>query len=755
MSSSIAQTLAQRRAACAAAAQQRYQAEFAAAGVEFTKSMGARAEKKAAQGQGKGKSKAEEIPVAEEESDDNDSDGDDDDDNDNGEETPAEDDSDTPQVIGEGRRVCDRCRERGIEAACKWPSQASKAKACEPCRTSRKQCKTSRRSIAGLGRRRPRTGARRVEFAADIEVLSLSSSKEEDEILSLLSSKEEEDEDEDEDDVVYARKLVLGQILHCLTLLVRQSRVHLAVAVEVRDGIRQLVQEVRDLRLGGVCLRRESHSAMSGLIVENVGMVEEGTREMGNAGGSGEVVKDSIRELEQLWPLLFGMVNMTPLFGFSPLRLRWSQTSTPLRKEDQHVPDNKILTLLLRRRREGYLLNDTRSQTPEPPFQPEIHQFSTLSIEGVMYATKNSYNEHDEKTNGGDYGGNELTDLGNNIDVEALVEEPSVSCSASPTPSITSLSTLPIQNLHTTLSHTAPGEHTLTPAFLAPAPSHTSISTTSSETESDSNKSIEYLASPHFMSSNTSTPIATVISSGPHKIPTLSSGETTIEVFMRWKDACEDYFEIKEIKEDKRMTHAGTGLQDLLVGDWYRSDAARLRALPWDEFAKEFKTRWLPSDRDWRWSPFWNFALGVEARAWRCRTWDERRGKSKELGMWVNTGYDLVRADVLPASFLEGQVVLNEKLCCSSALSLTGIFPGTLVTIDCEVTEKLRRHVLGVVICCSQELWKLSSSPASTLLIVYRVYYVLEGNFCGVTREAGYEVVIDAERKTRRGGTAG
>ncbi|KAI0083200.1 hypothetical protein BDY19DRAFT_900664 [Irpex rosettiformis] len=100
------------------------------------------------------------------------------------------------------------------------------------------------------------------------------------------------------------------------------------------------------------------------------------------------------------------------------------------------------------------------------------------------------------------------------------------------------------------------------------------------------------------MSSNATNTLATVLSSGPHKIPTLSSGEITIEVFMRWKDACEDYFEIKEIKEDKRVTHAGTRLQDLLVRDWYRSDAARLRALAWDDFAREFKTRWLPSDWD-------------------------------------------------------------------------------------------------------------------------------------------------------------
>ncbi|KAI0087461.1 hypothetical protein BDY19DRAFT_907616 [Irpex rosettiformis] len=108
--------------------------------------------------------------------------------------------------------------------------------------------------------------------------------------------------------------------------------------------------------------------------------------------------------------------------------------------------------------------------------------------------------------------------------------------------------------------------------------------------------------------------VTTVVLSGLHKISTLTSRELTIEIFMRWKNACEDYFEIKDVKNEKKVTHAGTGLQDLLVQDWYHSDVARLCSLSWDDFTKEFKMRWLSSD--------WNVKARNELTC-RCQTNEE------------------------------------------------------------------------------------------------------------------------------------
>lgn len=91
--------------------------------------------------------------------------------------------------------------------------------------------------------------------------------------------------------------------------------------------------------------------------------------------------------------------------------------------------------------------------------------------------------------------------------------------------------------------------------------------------------------------------LAQVTSSGPSKVPVLSAGDLSIEVYLRWRNMCDDCFELKEIDVDdnkKRIILAMTGVQNLLMRDWYGTDRARLQALTWDAFALEFRDRWLP-----------------------------------------------------------------------------------------------------------------------------------------------------------------
>lgn len=91
--------------------------------------------------------------------------------------------------------------------------------------------------------------------------------------------------------------------------------------------------------------------------------------------------------------------------------------------------------------------------------------------------------------------------------------------------------------------------------------------------------------------------IATVTSTGSSKVPTLSAGELSIEVFLHWRNMVEDYFEVKELDDaddKKRITHAMTGVQNMLMRDWYQNDRDRIKALKWTEFLKEFRDRWLP-----------------------------------------------------------------------------------------------------------------------------------------------------------------
>ena len=115
----------------------------------------------------------------------------------------------------------------------------------------------------------------------------------------------------------------------------------------------------------------------------------------------------------------------------------------------------------------------------------------------------------------------------------------------------------------------------------------------SSDSDSDDDSVHIY----HARMPSTTDTLATVSSTGPNKVPVLSSGELTIEVFLRWKHMCEDFFELKEIDNDnnkRKIVFAVTGLQDILVKNWYRADENRLKQLTWTEFSKEFRDRWLP-----------------------------------------------------------------------------------------------------------------------------------------------------------------
>ncbi|KAI0083808.1 hypothetical protein BDY19DRAFT_910350 [Irpex rosettiformis] len=56
--------------------------------------------------------------------------------------------------------------------------------------------------------------------------------------------------------------------------------------------------------------------------------------------------------------------------------------------------------------------------------------------------------------------------------------------------------------------------------------------------------------------------LARVESSSPKAIPVLTAGELSIEVYIRWKDACKDYFNVKGIAEDKQFRSEKTWLPD-------------------------------------------------------------------------------------------------------------------------------------------------------------------------------------------------
>jgi hypothetical protein len=164
---------------------------------------------------------------------------------------------------------------------------------------------------------------------------------------------------------------------------------------------------------------------------------------------------------------------------------------------------------------------------------------------------------------------------------DALTEN-QLSSTSAPSSPLSSIPNSPIPHRSLTLVSPTPSDN------ISLAPQSRSHLSSSSSDDSGDNRHLS------IMPNNTIDPtFATVTSASPNKVPMLLAGELTIEVFIQWKDACEDYFEIKDIADEKRVTHTSTRFQNILVRDWFRGDAAHMHKLSWDDFASEFKQHWL------------------------------------------------------------------------------------------------------------------------------------------------------------------
>jgi hypothetical protein len=119
--------------------------------------------------------------------------------------------------------------------------------------------------------------------------------------------------------------------------------------------------------------------------------------------------------------------------------------------------------------------------------------------------------------------------------------------------------------------------------------------------------------------------LARVKQENPAKIPILMPGDVTPEVMRDYTDACNGYFEQKEIPEDKQVRKILTGLKDTRIKDWLSADRACLQGLTFDEFITEFCENYL--DEDWEEgtrrellnisqgsSTFWDFATKLQAK---------------------------------------------------------------------------------------------------------------------------------------------
>jgi hypothetical protein len=92
-----------------------------------------------------------------------------------------------------------------------------------------------------------------------------------------------------------------------------------------------------------------------------------------------------------------------------------------------------------------------------------------------------------------------------------------------------------------------------------------------------------------------------------------------------FQDACEGYFENKEVPADKQVRKILAGIKDDRVKDWLSVDRARIQALEFPAFMVEFRAAYLPEEweQDLRGdilsmsqgdSTFWNYAVNLQSK---------------------------------------------------------------------------------------------------------------------------------------------
>ncbi|OJT06787.1 hypothetical protein TRAPUB_2361 [Trametes pubescens] len=80
-------------------------------------------------------------------------------------------------------------------------------------------------------------------------------------------------------------------------------------------------------------------------------------------------------------------------------------------------------------------------------------------------------------------------------------------------------------------------------------------------------------------------------SKGP---PILCDGKITPSALNKWELGCMQYFQEKDIEEDKMVRRAGGGIANEVVRDWYINDYERHNSMTWDAFLAAVRSRFLP-----------------------------------------------------------------------------------------------------------------------------------------------------------------
>jgi hypothetical protein len=119
--------------------------------------------------------------------------------------------------------------------------------------------------------------------------------------------------------------------------------------------------------------------------------------------------------------------------------------------------------------------------------------------------------------------------------------------------------------------------------------------------------------------------LASVEQDAPSKVPMLLPGDITPSVMHMYENACNGYFDTKDVPEEKQVRRVLAGLRDTRIQDWVGIHRERLLAMMFSEFMAEFKLAYLP--KDWEEithiellqltqaeASFWDFSIIVQAK---------------------------------------------------------------------------------------------------------------------------------------------
>ena len=90
----------------------------------------------------------------------------------------------------------------------------------------------------------------------------------------------------------------------------------------------------------------------------------------------------------------------------------------------------------------------------------------------------------------------------------------------------------------------------------------------------------------------------TVKQENPGKCPILGEGDLNAKNAWQYDDYCNDYFDVKDVPEDKQVHKVIVGIHDQWMKNHISTNCACIVALMFPEFLKELKDNWL--DKNWK-----------------------------------------------------------------------------------------------------------------------------------------------------------